>query len=182
MEINDEIKFKKFQKAEYKGRRLFKNILKNDFKIKNYRLLFSPNPFDSKDCIIYTDDIIYLTEIKFRYQSSKTYYQDIIEYQKFDDLLRQKQDFEKIYNKKVVILYFILYHNDATYKVYNLDLKEFIDETRQRDLYMNRTTSKKSNKILTKIIYLYPFDNHRKKSFLYYKNKNKNQIPRKYRI
>lgn len=175
------VQLKKFSQAELYGRAKFNRIMLHDFKIKDYKIIYSPNPYDAKDCTIFTKNKIYLVEIKYRYQSSTEFYDDIIETQKYSELLRQKRQFERIYKKKVEIIYCIIYNDDGMYRIYDLSQKIYDQEYRHKTLFMSKTTSKKSGKIEKNIIYLYPFDKHTLKSYRYPKKVKNNNIKKFYR-
>ena len=79
------------------------------------------------------------------------------------------------------LLYCIIYNDDKMYRVYDLKLRQFMSINRQSELYMNNTTSAKSDKRDKRVIFLYPFDYHKLKSYRYPKQVVNNSIPKYYR-
>ncbi|MFW5847878.1 MAG: hypothetical protein ACOCVF_03080 [bacterium] len=135
-----------FIEFEQTGRKLLYDYLNymNKDKGCEYKYVIQTDKFSIYDVDIQTKDHHYITEIKYRQNSSKEYKEDIIELNKYIGLYNEKREMEQKTDKKVTMLY-VIFYLDYYVRIYNLNKLKDINY-RIVDYYNNVTTADNQSK------------------------------------
>ncbi|MFW6008965.1 MAG: hypothetical protein ACOCP8_06850 [archaeon] len=135
-----------FIEFEETGRKLLYDYLNylNKDKGCEYKYVMQTDKFSIYDVNIETDHHYYITEIKYRQNSSKEYKEDILPLNKYISMYQEKREMEEKTDKKVTMLY-VIFYSDWYIRIYNLNnLKD--NDYRIVNNYNNVTTADNQSK------------------------------------